>query len=38
LARHEAFLAKQTCPVLRFDGERPVSEIRDDVLRALDRA
>jgi adenylate kinase family enzyme len=37
LARHEAFLAKQTCPVLRFDGERPVSEIRDDVMRALGR-
>jgi adenylate kinase family enzyme len=35
LARHEAWLAALPCPVLRLDGSRPVTELVDEVLHAL---
>jgi adenylate kinase family enzyme len=36
LARHQAWLAKLPCPVLRLDGSRPLSELVAEVLRAID--
>jgi hypothetical protein len=30
-ARHEAWLSKLPCPVLRLDGERPTAELADAV-------
>ncbi len=35
LARHELWLAKLTCPVLRLDGSRSLAELVGEVLRAL---
>lgn len=35
--RHEAWLARQTLPVLRLDGTRPVPELAEAVLRARGR-
>ena len=35
LAKHEAWLAKLPCPVLRLDGSRPLSELVAEVVRAL---
>jgi len=35
LARHEAWLANLPCPVLRLDGSRPIAELVDQVLPAL---
>ncbi|WJR80717.1 hypothetical protein [Bradyrhizobium sp. NP1] len=37
LARQEAWLARLPCPVLRFDGSRPLSELVTTVCAALDR-
>jgi hypothetical protein len=34
-ARHEAWLAQQSTPVLRVDGSRPVEELIETVLRAV---
>jgi adenylate kinase family enzyme len=36
LARHQAWLARLPCPVLRLDGSRPLSELVAEVLRAID--
>jgi adenylate kinase family enzyme len=36
LDKHLAWLAKLPCPVLRLDGSRPLSELVDEVRRALD--
>jgi adenylate kinase family enzyme len=35
LARHEAWLARLPCPVLRIDGRRPTSELVEEVLGAI---
>ena len=35
LARHEAYLAAQSCPVLPFRGARPTAEITSAILAAL---
>jgi adenylate kinase family enzyme len=35
LARHEAFLAGMTCPVLRLDGSQPTEEMVAQVLDAI---
>jgi adenylate kinase family enzyme len=35
LARHEAWLARLACPVLRLDGARPLAELVSDVRRAI---
>lgn len=35
LARHEAWLAKLPCPVLRLEGSRPVGELVGEVLKIL---
>jgi adenylate kinase family enzyme len=35
LAKHEAWLATLSCPVLRLDGARPVSDLVAEVCRAL---
>lgn len=35
LAKHEAWLTRLPCPVLRLDGSRPVSELVADVRRTL---
>jgi adenylate kinase family enzyme len=36
LARHQAWLARLPCPVLRLDGSRPLAELVVEVLRAID--
>jgi adenylate kinase family enzyme len=36
LARHESWLARLPCPVLRLDGSRPLSELVVEVRRAID--
>jgi adenylate kinase family enzyme len=36
LARHEAWLAGLPCPVLRLDGSRPLSDLVNEVRRAVD--
>ena len=38
LAKHEAWLARLACPVLRLDGSRPLPELVAACLAALDRA
>jgi adenylate kinase family enzyme len=35
LAKHQAWLAKLPCPVLRLDGSRPLLELVDEVRRAI---
>jgi hypothetical protein len=35
LARHQAWLERLPCPVLRLDGSRPLSELVADVCTAL---
>jgi len=37
LARHEAWLAEQTCSVLRLDGTQPLEELIEAVVRGADR-
>jgi adenylate kinase family enzyme len=37
LAKHEAWLSRLPCPVLRLDGARPVEENVAAIVRALDR-
>ena len=36
LAKHEAWLATLSCPVLRADGSRPTADLVEEVLRLLD--
>jgi adenylate kinase family enzyme len=36
LARHQAWLAKLPCPVIRLDGTRPVHELAKEVCRAIE--
>jgi adenylate kinase family enzyme len=36
LARHESWLSRLPCPVLRLDGSRPLSELVAEVRRAID--
>jgi adenylate kinase family enzyme len=36
LAKHQAWLATPPCPVLRFDGSRPLPELVADIRRAID--
>ena len=38
LAKHEAWLATLTCPLLRTDGSRPTAELVKEVLRHLGEA
>jgi adenylate kinase family enzyme len=35
LAKHQAWLVKLPCPVLRLDGSRPLLELVDEVRRAI---
>ena len=36
-AKHEAWLAKLPCPVLRLDGSRPLAELVTEVASAIER-
>jgi adenylate kinase family enzyme len=36
LARHQAWLAKLPCPVIRLDGMRPTQELVEEVCRAIE--
>ena len=38
LARHQLWLAKLACPVLRLDGTRPLQELVMEVCRAVQEA